>query len=133
MTSHDGDCIVFCAQQNVAVTQLRFQTLSGVLTVEKTPTGLLRMEFPLGQPVDVNQLYTPALRQEIVDALSLAGGVDAIVSVWFCANTRKLVVEVGRCVLRVRRCGQLTAFSCSRSMIWPSLARSSRRRAPCWR
>jgi PhzF family phenazine biosynthesis protein len=80
-------------EAKVSCAQLRFHTLSGVITVTRTATGLLRMEFPAGAPIDVGDKFDSDLRKQLCDALKLEGGATSVVNLAHCGKTRKLLLE----------------------------------------
>jgi PhzF family phenazine biosynthesis protein len=68
-----------------------FHTLSGPLTVERKEGGSLQMNFPAGNPVEVT------LSANSLDGIRthLSFPPEAkIESIWHCAKTKKLVVEL---------------------------------------
>jgi PhzF family phenazine biosynthesis protein len=85
------------SERHVQPRCLRFQTLSGELTVERddADANVLRMDFPLGASalVQLPDATLTALRAALWPATS-ASRQCAIAAVYFCPKTKKLLVEV---------------------------------------
>lgn len=81
---------VLLNEQGINAELLSFQTLSGLLTVQKTQDGMLQMNFPQGDPKKI-QLEKSILEQ-ICTHLPLS--MDSIIDMQHCTKTKKLLIEV---------------------------------------
>jgi len=68
---------------------IKFHTLSGILTVAKE-NEKLKMDFPQGKPIQTK--LSNELELELTKYLNIPS--NDVNEIWFCAKTRKLLVEI---------------------------------------
>jgi len=83
---------VLLREVKVKAETLTFQTLSGALTVSLDKEGRLCMNFPQGEPVDVQLDHK--IREDVATSFGIPS--DCIKHTVFCAKTRKLVLQVDK-------------------------------------
>lgn len=72
---------------------IQFDTLYGLLTVERVDSGKYRMLFPKGEPESIFTLIKKDTLNQILYDLSLNPEIDQVLDVVLCKKTKKLMLR----------------------------------------